>query len=233
MAKERRGWIVTKHGPLQKIDDNLWAVEGKVPGVPLQRRMVIARKGDGSLVFFHAIPLDDKTLEEVRALGKPTYLVLGHHQHAIDAHAFQQKLGLQAYGPKACEAELRKRVELAGTLETFPSDSAVTVESVPGTKLGETVMTVRSNGRTSLMFSDVIQNNPKESTALPFRMMGFGGGPKVVWVFRKLFIKDRTALKSAFEKWAALPGVHRIVPFHGTIVESGAANALGEAARSL
>src|SRR3954467_1700297 len=86
MAKARRSWIVTKHGPLQKIEDNLWAVEGKVPGVPIQRRMVIARKGDGSLVFFHAIPLDDKTLEEVRSLGKPAYLVLGHHQHAIDAH---------------------------------------------------------------------------------------------------------------------------------------------------
>ena len=233
MAKARRGWIVTKHGPLQKIDDNLWAVEGRVPGVPLHRRMVIARKGDGSLVFFHAIPLDDKTLEEVRALGKPAYLVLGHHQHAIDAHAFQQKLELQAYGPKACEAELRQRVELAGTLETFPSDPTIGVESVPGTKLGEAMMAVRSGDRSSLMFSDVIQNNPKESTPLFFRMMGFGGGPKVVWVFRKMFIKDRTVLKSAFEKWGTLPGLHRLVPFHGTIVESGASSALGAAAGSL
>ena len=233
MAKARRGWIVTQHGPLQKLDDNLWAVEGKVPGVPLQRRMVIARKDDGSLVFFHAIPLDDKTLEEVRTIGMPKYLVLGHHQHAIDAHAFQQKLELQAYGPKACEAELRKRVELSGTLEAFPSDPTIEVESVPGTKLGEAMMTVRSGGRSSLMFSDVIQNNPKESTPLFFRMMGFGGGPKIVWVFRKMFINDRTAVKSAFDRWAALPGLHRIVPFHGAIVESGAANALGVAAGTL
>jgi hypothetical protein len=155
------------------------------------------------------------------------YLVLGHHQHAIDAHAFQQKLELQTYGPKACEAELRQRVELAGTLEAFPSDSTVTVESVPGTKLGEAMMTVQSGGRSSLMFSDVIQNNAKESTPLFFRMMGFDGGPKVVWLFRKLFIKDRTAVKSAVEKWAALPGLHRIVPFHGAIVDNGAASALG------
>ena len=75
--------------------------------------------------------------------------------------------------------DLRQRVELSGTLETFPSDPTISVESVPGTKLGEAMMTVRSNGRSSLMFSDVIQNNPKESTALLFRMMGFGGGPKV------------------------------------------------------
>jgi hypothetical protein len=233
MAKERRGWIVTKHGPLQKVDDNLWVIEGKVPGVPIERRMAIVRKGDGSLVFFHAIPLDDATLEEVRSLGKPAHLVLGHHQHAIDAHAFQQKLELRTYGPKECESQLRERVELAGTLETFPGDPTISVESAPGTKLGEAVMTVRSGGRSTLLFSDVIQNNSKESTPLLFRILGFSGGPKVVWVFRKLFVKDRVAVKSALEKWAALPGLHRVVPFHGAIVESGAASALGAAAGSL
>jgi hypothetical protein len=195
--------------------------------------MAIVRKGDGSLVFFHAIPLDDATLEEVRSLGKPAHLVLGHHQHAIDAHAFQQKLELRTYGPKECESQLRERVELAGTLETFPGDPTISVESAPGTKLGEAVMTVRSGGRSTLLFSDVIQNNSKESTPLLFRILGFSGGPKVVWVFRKLFVKDRVAVKSALEKWAALPGLHRVVPFHGAIVESGAASALGAAAGSL
>jgi hypothetical protein len=128
---------------------------------------------------------------------------------------------------------LCKRVELSGTLEDFPGDAMVSVESVPGTKLGETMMTVRSDGRSSLMFSDVIQNNPKDSTAMFFRMMGFGGGPKVVWAFRKLFVKDRPALKSALEKWAALPGLHRLVPFHGTMTDQGAADALAAAAKSL
>ena len=63
-------------------------------------------------------------MQRTRELVSESNLVLGHHQHAIDAHAFQQKLELQTYGPKACEADLRQRVELAGTLETFPSDPA-------------------------------------------------------------------------------------------------------------
>ena len=233
MAKAKRGWIVTKHGPLQKIDDNLWAIEGDVPGVPLKRRMSIVRMADGSLTFFHAIPLDDATLQEVKSLGRPAYLVLGHHQHAIDAHAFQQKLGLLAYGPKACEDMLRNRIELSGTLETFPADANISVESVPGTKLCETMVTVKSGERTSLLFSDVIQNNPKETTALPFRLMGFAGGPKVPWVFRKLFIKDRGELKAALSKWSADPGLKRLVPFHGTIVENNAARALADASAAL
>jgi hypothetical protein len=233
MAKAKREWVVTKHGPLQKIDDNLWTVEGDVPGVPLKRRMCIVRMDDGSLTFFHAIPLDETTLQEVKSLGRPAYLVLGHHQHAIDAHAFQQKLGLLAYGPKACEDMLRNRIELSGTLETFPADASISVESVPGTKLGETLIRVRSGDRTSLLFSDVIQNNPKETTSLPFRMMGFAGGPKVPWVFRKLFVKDRGELKAVLSKWSALPGLKRLVPFHGTVVENNAREALSAASAAL
>jgi len=233
MAKEKRGWIVTKHRALQKLDENLWAVEGSVPGIPVSRRMCIVKMLDGSLLFVHAIPLDDATLEQVKALGRPAYLVVGHDQHCIDAHAFREKLGLKAYGPKACEAKLRERVELAGTLEDFPSDASVTVESVPGTKHGETMVTVRSGNRVSLLFADVIQNNPKESTSLLFRILGFAGGPKVVWVFRKMFVKDREALRAALSKWAALSGLQRIIPFHGAIVEGDPRNALAAAAAAL
>jgi hypothetical protein len=232
MEKGKRGWIVTKHGPLQKLDDNLWCVEGDVPGVPIKRRMCIIRMTDGSLLFFHAIPVDDATLEQIKALGKPAYLVVGHDQHAIDAYAFQQKLGLKAYGPAACEAKLRERVELTGNLESFPTDATVTVESVPGTKHGETLVTVRSGDRTSLLFADVIQNSPKEATSLLFRIMGFAGGPKVVWVFRKLFLRDRSALKSALGKLAEVPNL-RIVPFHGRVVENDASKALSAAAAAL
>src|SRR5579859_7061935 len=32
MAKPSRPWIVTKHGPIVKLEDNLWVVEGEVPG---------------------------------------------------------------------------------------------------------------------------------------------------------------------------------------------------------
>src|SRR5215471_7629222 len=185
MAKAKRGWIVTKHGPLRELADNLWCVEGDVPGIPIHRRMCIIRLTDGSLLFYHAIPVDDATLEQIRVLGKPAYLVVGHDQHAIDAHAFQQKLGLKAYGPAACEAKLRERVELTGTLDSFPADARVTLESMAGTKHGETLVTVQSDDGASVLFADVIQNSPKEATSFMFRMMGFAGGPKVVWVFRK------------------------------------------------
>ena len=46
-----RAWIVQPHGPIEKLEDNLWTVRGKVPGVPgFTRRMSIVRRDDGSLV---------------------------------------------------------------------------------------------------------------------------------------------------------------------------------------
>ena len=234
--KEQRPWAVTPHNPIEKIDDNLWAVEAKMPGMPIRRRMCIVKRSDGTLLFFHAIPLDDAELDEIRAWGKPAYLVVGHDQHMVDAHAFKEKLGLKLYGPKERKEQINMRSPLDGTLEDIPSDPSVSIQSVPGSKLGEAVAIVSSGGgaRVSLLFCDVIQNSPGSMTALPFRLLGFSGDhPKVVPTFRLLFTSDRAALKKALMNWADMQNLTRIVPFHGTIVETGAAAALRTAAREL
>ena len=235
MPRPRREWIVTPHEPIEKLDDNLWAVQGLVPGASFPRRMCIVRRGDGTLLFFHAVPLEERTLAEVLAWGKPADLVVAHHQHAMDADAFRRRLGLSVYGPREVAERLRERVELAGTLQDLRPDPAVAVASVPGSKLGEAVVTVRSGGgaRASLLFADVIQNGDRERLAWPFRMLGFGGGPKVVPVYRMLFVKDRVALKGALSGWSRMPGLARLVPCHGKIVGEGAAAALAAAAATL
>lgn len=125
MAKPPRPWTVTPHGPIEKLEDNLWAVEGAVP-VPggIRRRMCIVKLQNGDLLFFHAVPLAEPQLAEVKAWGRPATLVVAHDNHAIDAVAFAAKLGLQVYAPRAGEAGLRARqVPLAGGLEQVPTSS--------------------------------------------------------------------------------------------------------------
>lgn len=233
--KTPRPWTVLPHSTLQKLEDNLWTVENNVPGTSIGRRMCIIKRTDGSLLFFHAIPLDEATLSEVKAWGTPKYLVLGHDQHTIDAHAFADKLGVKVYGPKKSEAGLHKKVSLAGTLEDIPVDPTLDILSVPGTKHGETAIIVRSAAgeRVSILISDVIQNNPADKIAFPFRLLGFAGGPKVVPVFRALFLKDKAAVKELFLKWATIPNLKRMVVFHGTVVENDAAGALRTIAATL
>ena len=230
---QRRGWTVTAHGGLVQHEENLWSVEGMVPGAPFRRRMVIVKRSDGKLLFFHAMPLEEPLLAQVKALGQPAYLVVGHHQHAIDADAFAKRLGLAIYGPKRCEPGLRARCDLSGFLEDVPPDPAVSVESLPGSKLGEAVLTVQSAAGATVCFCDAIQNNPAADLNIAFRMLGFAGGPKTPLVFRVLFLEDKKAMRAAFERLAALPGLKRIIPTHGDLVESAVPSALLAAAAAL
>jgi len=227
---------VTPHDPIEKIEDNLWAVQGDVPGIPFKRRMFIIKRSDGTLLFFGmAIPLEDDLLAEIKAWGRPSILVVTHDQHMIDARAFAEKLGLKVYGPRACAAKMRQRAEIAGMLEDVPPDPNVQITSVAGAKTGEPAVIVKSDAgrRVSLLVSDVLQNNPKTSLGLLPRMMGFGGGPKVVPVFKMMFVNDKPALRQQLSEWAEMPGLARLVPCHGDAVMSGAADALKAAAASI
>jgi hypothetical protein len=232
MPKPRRPWTVSGHGPIEQIDENLWSVVGPVPGAPMQRRMCIVRRSDGQLLFFHAIPLDGDALAQVKSLGNPAFLVVGHDLHAIDAAAFGEKLGLRTYGPKQRDAQLRERLDLAGHLEDVPQDPAHDIQPVAGTKYGEPVLIVKSGGgrRANLMFCDVVQNNAKETTGLALRLAGFGGGPKVPIAMKLLLLNDKRAVRNHLARLADMPGLTRLLPCHGEVTTSGAATALRAAA---
>ncbi|MBS1149968.1 MAG: Methanol oxidation glmU-like protein [Myxococcaceae bacterium] len=231
MPRPHRPWIVTPHQPIEKHDDNLWSVEGQVPGIPFSRRMVIVKRSDGSLLFFHAIPLEDSALQQVLAWGKPAVLVIAHDKHGIDADAFSQKLGVKLYGPARQEKRLRAHWDLAGTVEQLPPDPAISFEPMAGTRAGEPVGIVRTGNRVSLLFADAYQ----DSKDLPFflRLLGFGNGPKVVPAFKHLFTSDRAALRAHFERLAALPGLTRIIPCHGPALTTDPAGTLRRVAAAI
>jgi hypothetical protein len=232
MPKPERPWLVTPHGPIVKHEANLWSVEGRLPGAPIPRRMSIVRRGDGTLVFFHAIPLEEPALAEVLGWGRPADLVIAHAGHGIDAAAFSKRLGLRIYGPRTDERRMRARWDLAGFLEDLPADPAVRFEPIEGTKAGDPVEVVRSGPRVSLVFSDVIQAHG-DAQSLPFRLLGFQGDARVVPVFRLLFTRDRAALRAHLLRLAGIPGLARLIPCHGALVEQDAAGALRRAAEAL
>jgi hypothetical protein len=234
MARAARPWIVTKHGPIEKLEDNLWTVQGQVPGLPFSRRMTILRRGDGTLLFFNAIPLEESAMDEIMRWGKPGELVVPHDQHMIDAPAFAEKLGIPVYGPKECADKVKARTAaMAGTLDAVPGDPALRIEPVVGVKNGEPALLVTSNGRVSLLVSDVLMNNRKEEIGLFPRLLGFAGSVKLVPVFRVMFLRDKAGLKAQLERWAGLPGLTRLLPSHGGIVSNGVADALRAAAGTL
>jgi hypothetical protein len=153
----------------------------------------------------------------------------------IDARPFAEKLKLSVYGPKECEAKIKQRVDIAGFLADVPKDAAVDIVPVTGAKSGEPVAIVRSVGgeRVTVLVSDAVQNNAKESLGFFPRICGFAGGPKVVPLFKMLFTKDKGALKRQVSGWAELPGLTRVMFCHGDAVTNGAGAALKAAAAGI
>ena len=229
-----RGWIVQPHGAISKLEDNLWTVRGKVPGVPgFTRRMSIVRRSDGSLVFYHAVPLEEPAMAELASWGRPDALVLGHDQHAVDAQPFAQRLGLRIFGPARNLKRLRARGLDVAPLDEMPSDPSVEFGQVDGTRTGDAFGTVRSGARVSLLFADCIQNNPGDGVNVLFKLLGFTGGPRVSPPFRLLFTTDRGALAAHLRRLAETNGLTRLIPFHGNAIDVEPAAAMQTVAASL
>lgn len=222
-----RPWTVLPHGPLQQREENLWDVEGDLPDMPLKRRMVLARFADGGLLIHSALCLDEPTLREVEALGEPAVLVVPNGWHRLDAHAWAARYPrMRVFCPQRAVRRVRQVVEVHGTYESFPADPSVTMEPLEGAP-HEGVLRVRSGDRVSLAFADAVMNNP-HGTGLwwrLYRLLDATGGPRVTRMFKLVATSDRTALKDHLLRLAATPGLSRLIPCHGLVVEGEAAPA--------
>jgi hypothetical protein len=231
-----RPWIVTRHDSIEKLEENLWTVNGDVPGFPpaarFHRRMQIVKLSDGRLAFHNAVPLEDAALAEVRAWGKPAILIVPHHLHAMDAHSFQAKLGLSAFTARQALEKVKATVDVAGTLEDLPKDPALRCEPLSGTKFGEAAYLVRSGARATLVFCDAIMNSRPGGgfAGFVFNVLGATGPePRISWMYRLRAVSDTVALKRDLMRLAETPGLVRLVPSHGEIVDRDPAGAIRRA----
>src|SRR4051812_27256124 len=237
MVKASRPYIVTRYDPVERLDENLWAVNGDVPGFPpgtgMDRRMSIVRLRDGRLVFHNAVPLNDSDLAEVTSWGTPAALIVPVHLHAIDAAAFRERLGLAVFTSRIALEQVRAIVAVDGTLEDLALDDSMQCVPLAGTRFGEAAWVVRSGPRSSLLFCDALHASRPGSgfNGFIFRVMGFTGPePKVPPLYRLRAVTDRHALKAVLLRLARTPGLVRLVPSHGRIVTEDPAGALQRAA---
>src|SRR6266567_4702633 len=112
MAKPRP-WTVLPHEPLEKLEDNLWTVAGRLPHGGMNRRMSVVRLAGGRLVLHNAAPLAEPAMRELEAFGAPTVLVVPNGFHRLDVHAWKERY------PRLCvvcppESRLRVSKVVAG-----------------------------------------------------------------------------------------------------------------------
>ena len=230
-----RPWTVLPHDPLVQLDEDLWAVSGSLPRGPMNRRMTVVRLGGGALVFFNAVPLDEPSMRTLESAGRPAWLVVPTRFHRLDLHAWKVRYpGVKVLCPPPARAQVEKVVAVDGALDLLPAVPGLEAISIEGSRGEEAVLLVRQGTRASLVFGDVVMNLPHRPGigGLLLRALGTSGGPKVTPLAR-LTLSDRAAAAAHLEALASTPGLVRLVPSHGEIVEQDAAAVLRGLARRL
>lgn len=223
---------------LEQLAENLWRLEGAVPGMQLNRVMVVARMSDGGLVIHNGIEQGEALYGEIEALGAPRYLVVPNGWHRLDAAKYRARFaGISVVAPRGSRKRVQQVVPVDLTYEELPRDEAVWIEPLDGLKGAEGVMHVRSNDGVTLVFTDAIFN-------LVERIPGFYGfifhdvvgskpGPRVTRVGRWFLVKDKSAYRAHLERLADTPNLKRVIVAHGAMEATDARGMLRAAAATL
>jgi hypothetical protein len=217
-------WNVLPHGPIEKLAENLWRVEGSLPGMSLRRVMTIAERTDGRLVVHSAIALEETAMKELEALGEPSFLVVPNAFHRLDAPAFKKRYpNIVVLAPKGSRTKIATKVAVDGTLEDFPPDGAVRLETLQGVNAIEAVMFVRSSDGETIVLTDVVFNmSKKPSDPLGWfftTIMGSAPGPRMSRLFKGVAVKDKSALREDLVRLSGTPDLVRVIVAHGEMAK--------------
>ncbi len=230
MAKANLTWKVLPHGPLEKLAENLWRVEGELGSMPLKRVMTVARRVDGSLIIHNCMALGDKEMAELEGLGNISHLVVPNGYHRLDAPLFKARYPqAKVLCPRGARTKVAEVVPVDGIYEDLLPDDAVTLTTLEGVAAQEGVMMVRSTDGATVVFNDLLFNMPH----LP-GLQGFilkhvtksSGSLHFSRITRMLLIKDAAALRGHLERLADTPHLRRIIVSHHELFTGDAAAAL-------
>ncbi|MDP8999385.1 MAG: hypothetical protein M3O46_04665 [Myxococcota bacterium] len=212
-------WNVLPHQPIEKIEDNLWRVEGNLPkNPPIKRVMTIAKLNDSRLVIHNAICVNAETMREVESFGKPAFLIVPGVRHRLDAAAFKSRHpDIVVVSPPGAKKDVEKQIKVDTTQPDFGDDS-VRWHVLDGVGQGEGVLEVRTGDRVSLVFNDAVMNMRPTGgfMGMMFGLVGFTGEePRVSGPTKFFLVKDRPALRSHLERLASTPQLARVIVAHG------------------
>ncbi len=225
------------HGEIEKLSENLWRVQGPVPGSPLSRVMTVVRLEDARLVIHNGIAMNLQSMAELETWGQPTFLIVPGAYHRLDARAYTARYpDLAVIAPAGSTERVNKVVGVDEDYDSFADTPEVSLAHLEGTADREGVMIVRSDDGATVVFNDIVFNMPHQ-TGMGGIVLRFvtasSGGPKVSRLARMLFIKDAGALAIHLERLADTPDLKRIIVSHHETITGDVRGILREVAGSL
>jgi len=232
MANAFDTWTVLKHGPLEKLSENLWRVAGSMPNPNIRRAMTIARMKDGRLVIHNAVALEAPLMAEIEAFGTPAVIVVPNGFHRQDAKIYKDRYPSAAvYAPKGSIAKVSQVVPVTGDYADAPKDDTVQLRYLDGCKNTEGVLEVTSSNGKTVTFTDVICNIPKRTGLFGF-LLAPTGQPSVPRISRWMVVKDKKKFAKQLDE-IATPDLRRVIVTHGDVIEDRAAETIKSVAAAL
>jgi hypothetical protein len=226
MAKVHSSWKVLPHGPIERLSERVWRVEGALPNMPMKRVMTIAKRADGGLVIHNGICVADKELEQIKTWGRVAAIAVPNGYHRLDARVFHEKFPTaRIICPEGARAKVAEVVPVTGGYRDEPVDDAVRFETLDGTKGSEGAMIVRDASGTTLVLNDIVFNMPHVGGFSGFmlrRVTASTGGPRISRIARWFIARDKKALRAHLERLAQLPELRRVVVSHHQVIDEPA-----------
>jgi len=229
---------VLPHGPIEKLGEGIFRVEGVLPHGPLPRAMVIYQLVQGGLLIHSPIALNEDAMHQVEILGKPRVCIVPNAHHRLDGGVWKARFpDLLLLCPRACRVSVEEKYKVDGTVEDYLKFDGVNIHLPPngGRELVYELTFRDGSNKKALVCADLWFNVTRPLPGFAGKILrtlgsvGRFGVTKIGMVFVVLF-GQRSATAAFMRQLAELSGLSLIIPCHGTPVTTGCRDALLEAA---
>ncbi len=232
MPKAFDDWQVHPHRPIEKLEPNIWRVEGDLPNGNGTRVMTIVKLAGGGLLIHNGIALEEELMKEIEEFGRPEMLVVPSGYHRLDAKVYKKRYSdVKVVAPAGAKSKVEQVVKVDGAYEGRVDDT-VTLTHLNGLKNAEGIVEIKTEGKKTLVFNDCVNNLPKLGGMFGF-LLAPTGMPAVPRITRWFMMKDGGAFQSHLQELGKTPSLARIIVSHGKPMTDAPGEILGAVAARL
>jgi len=231
---------VLPHGPLQRITENFYVVEGSFrqwgsDAVPRTMTIYVmpSRQSGGrpSLLVHSCVAVNAETKSAIEALGNMEWLIVPSPAHRMDCAVYKREYNnVKVICPRASEKYVSRVVKVDALCEDVLPSLGITIHAPPALRLPELFYEIQSQQLGSRrtvqiwLVCDVIQNVPNRLTMVHRFVARWRGPTEVPCVdpfYSFVFVKDKQALGAWLRDHmaSAIQDEAYLIPAHGTVVQ--------------
>lgn len=220
------------HGDLVSLAPDLWQVRGSLK-LPVPRNMTVVRTLGGQLIIYSAIAMHESGMRALEACGEPTWLVIPHRRHQLDAPFYRQRYPrLRVLAPEPARVH---GVDVDGGLAELAAHD-LRAYVLPGNSHEDVVMDVPAGAeRRALCVCETLGNVQMQGFwSLLLRLLGPpGGGFGIARAVRLREIREVNQLRDWLLEQAQRHDLSALLFGHGSPIIGDVPAALHRAAAQL